>query len=384
MEDPLDQLVADAYSRRPGEPPLPFDPATARRTLAVIAARLNEDGARDLNWWQIPAWVPPLPRIVGSAVTGALAAGFTAWVTCGLALAVTTGLQRGAAAGIAEFLPGATLYGILFGLAGGVAGVASGVLEVRSAARPGVTAAGDTPPVIGDVRLAKALTRDSLRTEFRGGLVAGIICGLTGGVVTGGLAAVAFGLLAGLAYALGALLLFGLWSALATAVLLGIRQALMADPGTASSLDPAASCRGNRQFGQLTGVVFGTLFGLTAGVLFGFVGGVQGALADGLAFGLATAVTSAVTAGIFSSRCFPVTLAAGWLALHWGTPVRLVRFLSDACDRNVLRAVDPSYQFRDAQLQDQFAAAAPIFRDRPAAGAQPPALKDSRSGSGKI
>ena len=44
------------------------------------------------------------------------------------------------------------------------------------------------------------------------------------------------------------------------------------------------------------------------------------------------------------------------------TPVRLMRFLEDACSRSVLRTVGPVYQFRDARPQDRLA----IQEPRPA------------------
>jgi len=43
------------------------------------------------------------------------------------------------------------------------------------------------------------------------------------------------------------------------------------------------------------------------------------------------------------------------LAARQRTPVRLVRFLEDARDRNVLRMVSPVYQFRHARLHDRLA-----------------------------
>jgi hypothetical protein len=55
------------------------------------------------------------------------------------------------------------------------------------------------------------------------------------------------------------------------------------------------------------------------------------------------------------SMTWPAALAYAQLAATWGTPVRLLRFLEDARDRNILRTVGPVYQFRHAKLQDRLA-----------------------------
>jgi hypothetical protein len=51
--------------------------------------------------------------------------------------------------------------------------------------------------------------------------------------------------------------------------------------------------------------------------------------------------------------------------MRWRTPLRLVRFLEDARDRNVLRAVGPVYQFRHARLQDRLAEQASVVAQNP-------------------
>ena len=54
----LDRVLPAAYTPRPGEGVPPYDLHTAQRTLAKIAARMNQDGTRDLQWWRIPEWAP--------------------------------------------------------------------------------------------------------------------------------------------------------------------------------------------------------------------------------------------------------------------------------------------------------------------------------------
>ena len=39
-------------------------PETAERTLRYLAARLTEEGTRELRWWHIPTWTEPRPRAV--------------------------------------------------------------------------------------------------------------------------------------------------------------------------------------------------------------------------------------------------------------------------------------------------------------------------------
>jgi hypothetical protein len=43
------------------------------------------------------------------------------------------------------------------------------------------------------------------------------------------------------------------------------------------------------------------------------------------------------------------------IAVRWHTPARLLHFLEDARQRDVLRTVGPVYQFRHARLQDRLA-----------------------------
>ena len=56
-----------------------------------------------------------------------------------------------------------------------------------------------------------------------------------------------------------------------------------------------------------------------------------------------------------SPRTWTASLTFAQLAMRWHTPVRLLRFLDDARERDVLRTVGPIYQFRHARLQDRLA-----------------------------
>jgi hypothetical protein len=63
--------------------------------------------------------------------------------------------------------------------------------------------------------------------------------------------------------------------------------------------------------------------------------------------------------GLVWGLSFPLTwtasLAFAQLTLRWHTPARLLHFLEDARQRDVLRTVGPIYQFRHARLQDRLA-----------------------------
>lgn len=87
----------------------------------------------------------------------------------------------------------------------------------------------------------------------------------------------------------------------------------------------------SRSGGHAIGLVAGLAVGLTAGLVFG--------PADGLMY----------------TRTWSARLAFAQLAARWRTPIRLMRFLEDARDRDVLRTVGPVYQFRHARLQDRLA-----------------------------
>ena len=79
---------------------------------------------------------------------------------------------------------------------------------------------------------------------------------------------------------------------------------------------------------------------------------------------LGVAVFAGAIVGLQFVPVFVLASCAAWraslteiqLAIKWRTPVRLMDFLNDAHDRNVLRAVGSTYQFRHARLQDRLAA----------------------------
>ena len=105
----------------------------------------------------------------------------------------------------------------------------------------------------------------------------------------------------------------------------------------------------------MAGLSIGLGFGLAFGLVVGFMGGPAIGLAAGLTAGIAVGLTLGPAAGFMYSMTWVASLAFAQLAVRRRTPVRLVRFLEDARDRNVLRTVGPVYQFRHARLQDRLA-----------------------------
>jgi hypothetical protein len=77
----LDRVLPAAYARQPGQPPLPYDLATAHNALTKIAAQMNRQGTRDLHWSDIVTWAPRMRWIQGTIAL---------WLAVGLAV----GLMR--------------------------------------------------------------------------------------------------------------------------------------------------------------------------------------------------------------------------------------------------------------------------------------------------
>ncbi len=361
----LDRVLPAAYAPRPGQPPPRYDLQTAQNALAKIAARMNQDGTRDLQWWHIPQWAPAAPRIV--------MAGLTAWLVVGLVVGLVAGL-------VGDFNSG-LVSGLVFGL---VAGVTAGV----AARGPG------GPPArigrVGRPRLRRVFTRRSLRFGLVSGLVSGLVFGLGAGL--------AYGLSAGLAlgnryasgdkagYGLGLRLgliamllfgplfglLFGLLSGLLSGLAYGLANAFV-DPDSTSSPNPAISWRNDQRHAMTIGAVVGAASGLMSGLVSGLMSGLGSGLVDGIVSGLVVGLGSGLVDGIVSglvvglvfglvagigiSHAWPARFAAAQLARRWHTPLHLMNFLNDAHERNVLRTVGPVYQFRHARLQDRLAVA---------------------------
>ncbi len=179
-----------------------------------------------------------------------------------------------------------------------------------------------------------------------------LLAGLTTGLVYG----LAYRLVYENMYGFKLGLVFGLVFGLVYGLPLGLRQ----PPTEAiSPLDPPSLWRRERQFGLVAGLVAGIVLGLvfefgeglinvfSAVIGFGPVDG--GPNFGGLVVGLVTGLGS----GLMSSTTWATMLASAQLRRRGETPARLLRFLDDAHERQVLRTVGPTYQFRHARLQDR-------------------------------
>jgi len=141
----------------------------------------------------------------------------------------------------------------------------------------------------------------------------------------------------------------------------------LADQQDSSSTSPVISWRADRSYALVVRLVVGLASGLTFGLgaglatVSGFVAGFRAAAGFGVGFGtglqarLASAIRAMLMFGLVAvlaySQVWPSSLAQAQLAMRRHTPLRLMAFLEDAHERNVLRAVGPVYQFRCARLQ---------------------------------
>ena len=357
----LDQLVETAYRARAGRRAPRYDVDTARRTLRWVADRLGRDGRRtDLEWWRLPTWTS---RLLPALAVGAV----TAWAMFGFDV---TGLVRptptvgvyaalaaaGAAVGAwcvagADSAPPVRWSDALRrpALAGGY-GLVVGVLSVGGlvthlgAAAPAVVVAA----LLGGI----ALTARSLWRSRRRGTRIGPAGVFVLGLGLGAAAVVVFVTVAGTASLLAVYLVLTLVS-IGLALRLGLAHpaAAAADP----ALAPLASWRRWR-WTELVGwftLAFpcGLLVRVSGSILTRFVWG-----ADLLALGLAPVCGALL--GIVFPESWLAWFACVQLAVRHRLPRNLLRFLDDARERGVLRAVGPVYQFRHRRLQERLAGGA--------------------------
>jgi hypothetical protein len=325
----LDRVVPDAYAQRPDET-LPYDGESAKRALQHIAARMNADNSRDLQWWRVSAWTHAGPRRVASGLvcglTLGLVGGLQFWLLYGPKLATAAGFAVG-------FIPGLTV---------GAWGSSNRTPRRRAPLRW---------PLMPKTR----------RTWW-------LVLHLGLGLATG-LLAWRLGLGPKWAFVLG------LVTALASWLINGVTQP---ETNNTTPLDPKASWRGDWELRLGVGLTLGLVTGLAYGLLTwhrdrptgplklaGQVGHPGTELALVLVNGLVVGLVAGCVIGLSLSVTWDSSFAFAQLARSDGTPVRLMRFLEDARKRHVLRTVGPVYQFRHARLQDRLASQEPANRLRP-------------------
>lgn len=171
------------------------------------------------------------------------------------------------------------------------------------------------------------------------GVLVGLTVGLSKGLWFGAAAGFGFGLVLGLVFA--------------TLTALGLPSTQAADP-----INPRSLWDRERQFGLLLGIGVGLAVLLLD--FFDFFPLVlprpyQPGLVHALRIGLADCLVMGLGSWLVCSATWTATLACAQLRRRSGTPIRLLRFLDDAHDREILRTVGPVYQFRHARLQDRLA-----------------------------
>jgi hypothetical protein len=274
-------------------------PGQARRWLTFLASHLDRHGTLDFAWWQ-------LTYALSSPQAGALV---------GILTALTIGLTIAASLAITS----APLNGLAFEVTFGVfAGLAAGV-----STRPAIDSPAGRPN-----RLPRRLRLRVPSSVARLGLLVGLVGALVFSATLYASGA-AFAVLIGLVVLFLAIVLF--------VFLFGTEPVELA-----REVSSARVLRLDRN-ARLT---IGLLTSLIIGIPFWF--GISHALGVGGGLAVGIAYVSSGPYGRFSQ-------ARIWLSCQRRLPLRLMTFLADAHERQVLRQVGSVYQFRHPQLQKRLA-----------------------------
>ncbi|WP_336114916.1 hypothetical protein [Streptomyces sp. PTD9-10] len=326
----LDHAVRAAYTPRPGCKRPRYSPEQAERTLRYIAERLTAEETFDLRWWQIPCWGRPRAR---AAVTWSLSMCFYLVLMAYMLTSATSFLTVAVALGVP---------------------VAAGVdLALR----------------LRRLNYPQPLESAGWRDVFPGRAIAtGIAVWITGAAwygatrwYLGSPAPVWMWFLITVPFGLGTAMFRGRGDTLMGRTMLApwapspyeLRDEEFLPSPTAESrvIDPSDVWRHHVRLR----LPLGLMVGVTIGSFWGCVSGDAGGLVSGVVVGVFTAVGPAVRCGVVPNLAVATTLTAVQLSRSEGTPVRLMSFLKDAHERNLLRATGPVYQFRHARLQERLA-----------------------------
>ncbi len=332
----LDRIIPAAYHFKPGDEYPAYEAQAAERALRYIAVRMHEAGLTELEWWKISSWAKPAFRIAVTGLGVGLAFGLTASLACGLTLGTAIGYPVGAAVGA-------------------VGGVSAWFMRTGHG--------GHVPGRLHAAKWRQLLGRAEYGARRRGKLPPQLAIGATGGLVCGamfGMAALVdarsdFG--SGLGTVFGiSIILAGVGFGLAVGSLI-----VLVESGRDSiPLAPLSSWRADRVLGVIGGVSFGVMLGLADGLVAGLVLGAR----SGLVFGLLP-LACGLAVGVMSSETWAASLSFLQIAVKGGAPLRLIRFLEDARQRNVLRAIGPAYQFRHDLLRDRLAGRPAVVSSSP-------------------
>ncbi|WP_406448671.1 hypothetical protein OH768_00010 [Streptomyces sp. NBC_01622] len=370
VEDHLThQVVEAAYAPDPWLPEGAqvrgrWNPEQARRWLTFLACYLHEHRERDLAWWLlgarlIPAWAGPVVAFGSGLLLACVAVG---WVMV---------MGGGSASTVGAW---ALWPVVLFGLTGSIVWYAAG------------------SPLPGRLSWSLNGSGPRLRRGFRRGaaLSAVFVVPVTGGatLVTVLGQTLGPGTLQG-AEAFAKLLAVCAALSTVTGLALAAHGWLNAPPSRAARVSPANSVAQDRLSAVagavLAGAVFGVLamYGLRAGLVAGglffhWASGWPGWPGDadlgdytraawhrtGHDFGVGTAGAALwllLPGTLFAmfvvlTRAWPrFVVARWWLALRGQLPWRLLAFLADARQREILRQSGGTYQFRHIRLQEALA-----------------------------
>jgi NACHT domain len=363
------------------------------RSISTMTGGSGRPGGDSIVWWELRDRAPRLVPVVLALPPG-LAVGLVAGLYPGLGIGLGCGIITGVAVG-------------LMIRAGVDANSATG-----SDPRPPRDRRDDVGPGIGGGFLAGALgaalagyalytlnlTERPLQGVM-GGLAAGIAAGAASGVgpgIVGGLyGGIAVALTTGLGAGWPAGVVDGFAAWLAGAVVLaGPRLPARATRSPDLRVAAATAIGVGGAIGITVGIVHGRWAGLAAGVVIGVAGGAAAGLSfrpldtggvgadphavlvsdrtrcltmagfGGLAFGGGAAVTvnpwvggaAALTVGLISGAtrtAWPgFVVARLWFAVTRRLPLRLLTFLADGYDRDVLRQNGAGYQIRHQELRE--------------------------------
>jgi hypothetical protein len=336
-----------------------WDPDRAQHWLGYLAAHLDRLGrestgvpARDLAWWQLGTTMRRSSRMLVIGFLAALALGVTTAIGNVPADLIATShelefaLVRGLVVGLLHGLVNGLFFGMVYGFVSQGAAEPSRV-RIQVFGRTGGRRASFLPRfklglVYGALAALVILFLDRVVVESLG-LADGLDGGLTGALVFA----------PGLALGVGLVLGLIAW----LEVPIDIRSGV-------SSSDLLSQDRRNVIFYLL---VWALVFGTGAGFANGLKDGPVWGLLVGIAFGMEAAFGGGLAYRLsFTAWGQWVALARMWLPLTGQLPWRLVAFLDDACERDVLRQAGAVYQFRHAQLQDHLTQAFLAGRDQKA------------------
>ncbi|MEV1083739.1 hypothetical protein AB0I98_36940 [Streptomyces sp. NPDC050211] len=339
----LDQFIPAVYS----DGPLSQFPQRGRSmkdkkaehwltSLAQLQQRLK---TRDLAWWELAKATPPYVTGLLSGIVGCLLATLGVTLAIGISNGVEAGRALGPAGGIeAGVWAVGNIVGVGIGL-GIVAGIVAAVIGWFAAKNP-------PSPSALMIQVQRGF-KPSLRRLFDGALP-----GLLGALLFGAAVWLLYGIKAGVLATLVACAVAPTSTAVAwlTNTIADARRTKSSRRATHDTRPSSAFDRDRKAAlwnMLMVGVIAG---GLAAGIVEVLIRPTD--LPPVLAAGFTTGVGFAVAAGTRMAWVH-FLIAQAWLAAHGETPWRLMDFLDDAYDKNVLRQFGDRYQFRHTLHQDR-------------------------------